>query len=125
MGSIYCITCHGVLSYDIGICRKCPIPNDRMLDEARIVMHRSAHGSELGNFTDELFDGAPLPSCDAFMQANLRRFEEAQAQSQSDKRRDDNITWDLFNKTSDYIFGLDFKKVPEQYKRYIKTTYGH
>jgi hypothetical protein len=58
------------------------------------------------------------------MQANLRRFEEAQAQSQGDKRRDDNITWDLFNKTSDSIFGLDYKKVPEQYKRYIKLTYG-
>jgi len=42
MGCIYCVTCHGVVSYDIGICRKCPIQSDKMLDEARIALHKSA-----------------------------------------------------------------------------------
>ena len=38
MGCTYCVTCHGVVSYDIGLCRKCPIPSDKMLDEARIEL---------------------------------------------------------------------------------------
>ena len=89
--------CHGTLSYDLGACRKCVIPHDRKLNEARIAMHTSAHGSKLGHYTDEIVGGGPLPSCDESLRKYLKKFEESQAQHHNDKRRDDNDTWDLFN----------------------------
>ena len=33
MGCIYCNVCHSTLSYDLGACRKCVVPHDKMLNE--------------------------------------------------------------------------------------------
>ena len=124
MGCIYCNVCHGTLSYDLGACRKCDIPHDKMLNEARIAMHTRAHGSAPGHYTDEIFGGGPLPSCDEFLRRYLNMFEDNQTQHHNHKRRDDNGTWDLFNNTSDHIFGVDMGAVPAAYTYYIRHTYG-
>ena len=119
MGCIYCNVCHGTLSYDLGACTTCVIPHDKRLNEARTAMHTSAHGSTLGHFTDEIFAGGPLPSCDEFLRRYLKRFEDYQI-----KHHNDNDTWDLFNKTSDHMFGVDIGAVPNAYTFYIRHTYG-
>ena len=81
MGCICCNVRHGILSYDLDACRKCVIPHDRRLDEARVAMHKSNHSSELGHYTDEILGGGPLPSCDEYLRDYLKKFEDNHSNS--------------------------------------------
>ena len=47
MGCVWCNVCHSSLSCDLGACRQCVIPHDKMLDEARLAMHTSPHHTGL------------------------------------------------------------------------------
>ena len=82
-------------------------------------MHKGIHSSELGHYTDEILSGRPLLSCDDCFRDYLKKFEDNQTKAQIDKWRDDNDTWDLFNKPSDHICGVDFEAVVKPYKFYI------
>ena len=73
LGCVYCVSCHCPLSYDIGACRQCLIPHDRMLDKVRMELHANPHHSGW-NYRDPIFDGGPLPSCDKFLRDFLMEF---------------------------------------------------
>ena len=118
-----CVTCHSSLSYDLGACRQCVIPNDRMLNKARLATHTSPHYTGL-HCRDPIFDGQPVPSCDRFLRNYLEEFEYNQTLSYNDNMKADNATWEKFNNISDHIFGVDVRLVPASYKHYVKQVHG-
>ena len=99
---LVCVTCHNSLSYDLGACRQCVIPNDRMLDKARLATHTSPHDSGL-HYRDPIFDGQPLKSCDRFLRDYFEELEYNLTLPYNDNMRADNATWEKFNNTSDHI----------------------
>ena len=117
LGCVWCVTCHSSLSYDLGACRQCVIPNDRMLNKARLAAHTNP-------YRDSIFDGQPLPSCDRLLRNYLEEFEYNQTLSYNDKMKADNATWEKSSNTSDHIFGVDVRLVPASYKHYVRQVQG-
>ena len=64
MGNAHCITCHTQLSLDLGACKRCVIPHDRLLDSARLDMHNATYVFAC-HHVDPVSNGEPLPTCDA------------------------------------------------------------
>lgn len=123
LGRVYCVTCHRSLSYDLGACRHCLIPHDRLLDKVRMELHANPQHTNW-HHRDPIVDGGLLPTCDRCMIDYFIDFEHNLTLSWDDKVRADNETWKKFNNTAAHIFGIDIRLVPRHYRQWIRRAHG-
>ena len=123
LGCVYCTTCHRPLSYDLGACRHCLVPYDRLFDKVRMEMH--ANPLHTGwHHRDSIVDGGPIPTCERFPRDYFVEFEHNQTLPRDDKMNADNETWEKFNNTAAHIFGVDVRLVPKLYRQWIHHHHG-